>query len=499
MAIEEREVLDSQSSAGSINLSDSFQTILEKRRRGQVQVAVTPVSSKKNILDKTWTPLTGRLDETELEKSDWEPSDETFARMEQMCDNTQETAELERLLDEVNTPEKGKILKPIWNMTQITDIEAPSIMWDQTILHANSPKPSPIKMVGLLRPSTIIEESTMANSTESASNISEQEANRSSDSAISTTEESVISINSTGESFITAKADVTEMAYCTAADTSNASSMKSLEGDKVVPKRGYRFFHDSPSASKASVEMKSERSENFLDSLDVVEIANDSNQAENISGEDDSKQFNDTFELMDYMLNQAKKIENNPIEQKPEPMKPSNMNIKKPITPHFKKPQISRVPQPTSATKSKFNHIVSPIHHYIRNTPQNPTITRHHSVRDPRLFDNIDSRRDTQYLGQSKTNIARGVDKLPQVATLSASSQKMYDARTPNKMPGGQKINRLIGKTTPTVVKHEGRLKMHEKGAKLNAANNTVDQSFADLSLMSGDVSVRVVKNVNRV
>lgn len=148
-------------------MDDSFKTLLEKRRK-EIEVeskkatAQTPATTKKTpgrFLFKT--PAKDSFDDTMSdEQSLWmKCSDDTFMDMERMCENTiiedpEEADAIERLLNECGgknggekSVKKNPFTKNFADMTQLHDIEAPSMMWDQTIVHANSPKPSPIKMV----------------------------------------------------------------------------------------------------------------------------------------------------------------------------------------------------------------------------------------------------------------------------------------------------------------------------------------------------------------
>lgn len=64
-------------------------------------------------------------------------------------------------------------------------------------------------------------------------------------------------------------------------------------------------------------------------------------------------------------------------------------------------------------------------------------------------------------------------------------------------------MHNLLGNTTPTVTIHQGHVKTHDRSMVFqnNSVNDTAisDQSFADLSLISGDVSVQVVEGVKRM
>lgn len=70
------------------------------------------------------------------------------------------------------------------------------------------------------------------------------------------------------------------------------------------------------------------------------------------------------------------------------------------------------------------------------------------------------------------------------------------------KTPGGAKMHNLLRKS-PTITVHHGHVKTHDRPMVFqnNSINDTAlsDQSFADLSLISGDVSLQVVEGVKRM
>lgn len=60
--------------------------------------------------------------------------------------------------------------------------------------------------------------------------------------------------------------------------------------------------------------------------------------------------------------------------------------------------------------------------------------------------------------------------------------------------PGGKSVQKLIG-NAPLVIRHDGRLKSNLPASK---RLEEPEESFSDLSIMSGDISVQVVHDVNR-
>lgn len=61
--------------------------------------------------------------------------------------------------------------------------------------------------------------------------------------------------------------------------------------------------------------------------------------------------------------------------------------------------------------------------------------------------------------------------------------------------PGGKSVQKLIG-NAPLVIRHDGRLKSNLPAPK--RIEGPQEESFSDLSMMSGDISVQVVHDVNR-
>lgn len=70
------------------------------------------------------------------------------------------------------------------------------------------------------------------------------------------------------------------------------------------------------------------------------------------------------------------------------------------------------------------------------------------------------------------------------------------------KTPGGEKIQKLLAHSSPTVTVHQGHFKSSDRPPAFpsHMLNDTAlsEQSFADLSLISGDVSVQVVEGAKR-
>lgn len=74
----------------------------------------------------------------------------------------------------------------------------------------------------------------------------------------------------------------------------------------------------------------------------------------------------------------------------------------------------------------------------------------------------------------------------------------MSDTRN-TKIPGGAKVQKILG-STPVLIRHDGQSSNIMRHAPRHRPDDsfTVDDSFADLSLVPGDVSVQVIRQVER-
>lgn len=414
-----------------------------------------------------------------------------------------------------------------------------------------------LQQVHITRPSTIIEESTFYNSSNEESKALKSNIIREVGDTLEIIEsessevrfEDHISLNNTNiDSFETAKLldttfDLTS--YETANDQTLTGTTKAFSDLSVFPFKKKRNFYDASFAKSLSIStasdnsllnVKYEKNSVFLDSVDVIEVSskectketnvdNDSLQEDSFLLNDENSSdvlqapdFNDTLEEMDFIMKHGMKF----LEQKvcsqlksPTVLKEQTLNTKSHLsdikaTPDyttrknasttFKKPKaISRLPVLKSNSK-KYNHIISPIQAYINDAPQYPLIAKQKGstglidrLHDPNRRDTVFSQSNENLFSEDPTY--RSV--IPLKGVISMQKSQIYDARTPIKMPGGEKVHKLIGSHTPTVIKHEGHFKSYAI-VPINA-DDTIDDSFANLSVASGDVSIQIVKNVNRV
>lgn len=175
------------------------------------------------------------------------------------------------------------------------------------------------------------------------------------------------------------------------------------------------------------------------------------------------------------------------------------------VSPSFKKP----INFPTSGTKKEqpiqsriptskhFNHIVSPIGAYIKNIAAPPLLANVKPTSD--FFDSSYCNNMARELDQSVMSDAGATGKpaklissLPVKFFTASQQQRVIDEKF-QKIPGGEKLNRIIGQM-PSVISHQGRV---HSGNPVKRIVST-DDSFANVSIMSGDVSVQVVRDVKR-
>ena len=182
--------------------------------------------------------------------------------------------------------------------------------------------------------------------------------------------------------------------------------------------------------------------------------ANDSNATGTVVLEEDTipsrDDFNDTIEMMDYMMERGRKLlqstkENVPNNQSPAPLlrpkdpvttilKQRNLNSPRSVDKMiFKKPEItpgvlrkppakvtSKIPKPKSATKNPFSHIVSPISMYIKNVAPSPNTQ---NIRPEKNFF------DSSYCNKA----AKELDFTLQSVSSESNSRQTYVSALPKK------------------------------------------------------------------
>lgn len=164
--VDPRSVLVEQPSNSSIDLDDSFKGILQERcRKKEAVINYTPGTANKKDQNLSFQKTLGnrllfeKTTSMDSNQSSWmNCGDDTFLNIEKMCEttfleNTLEATAVDRPLNDyeivvtpVITPE-NELLKNLNDITQLYDIEAPSMLWNQTIFNADSTKGSPFKLV----------------------------------------------------------------------------------------------------------------------------------------------------------------------------------------------------------------------------------------------------------------------------------------------------------------------------------------------------------------
>lgn len=319
-------------------------------------------------------------------------SDDSFLRWEQDCDSTMrpssqttkqqdpEMAAIDRLMREYNLE---KVEDP--DETQLEDIEPPSGIWDTTVLAAKMNAASPVKAIRALRPSTIIEE-TMS-------------SNMGNDSLASSyqTAASHYSKVAPSEQYQTA----TETICLSSSDQSSQSSNVIEILDDSLESRGKRESVTSAATVPAN---------GTLDGISSLMPDEEGDSVSKDSGDfslpesrdsllEDTPDFNDTLERIEFMEQQGKRmLEEQKTAAKTGPStpllaktllpsasskrvfypSPSALNSQSPSSGTFKRPGAVRSPQVKFVPpKRNFDHIVSPIATYIKDVPTSTLYTRY--------------------------------------------------------------------------------------------------------------------------
>ncbi|XP_058818490.1 uncharacterized protein LOC131681611 isoform X2 [Topomyia yanbarensis] len=482
----------------------------------------------------------------------------------------------------------GNVSMCLGDVTQLDDIEEPSCMWEQSILQTGSgiaKAISPVKRVHMLRPSTILEEPTMNESTvssnskysldsyitakqtwngsENSSSVTGSDVYRTADEVTNDSKSSVV--NSTGDSVVgfdaTANKTSIEMSVT---HTSTIITHVSDSEDE----------HDVIVLSSSESEDDNQTDESLLEDAGSTLDNSESLQEDSLCKEDDDigeepgsplldaipDNFNDTLEEMEFMMRQGMKImQQQKVQQQQEQkqcgssqstlssiqksvtvshmspvtpaypdrylksIQPTASTCKQTLFPHsaskhnsglkpnsapssgsnngaFKKP-ISRFPLPKSA--KKFDHIVSPIGVYINRTPQTSLQSRIFCP-NQNLIDVLHSQPENresvmnvkENFYQPEVDLATYSSSLPRKGVVSSRGAHVLDERHTVRIPGGEKMHKLLNNSPTMVIRHEGRLK-YQRETQLTD-DSVADDSMADLSMASGDVSVRVLKDVRR-
>lgn len=369
------------------------------------------------------------------------------------------------------------------------------------------------------------------------------------------------SAETTGFSYFTAKTDQTSASkryettfYSQSEGASNVDSLCEEENAAKQLCSGSNLHTESETLCDNSV------GDSASVSSSQREAPNARSSAFNRTSEsaDEMPEFNNTLERIEYMMERGQKIlqrkavgvgassgymnspsrpayvdsPSRPAPEKtnPKPSTPSKPSSAKKVD-LFKKPMRSpmvlnrnadaqssgsKIPKP-SAARPKFRHIASPIAAYINNTPEVPLIRTVKPVRnlfESRPVNRFDSNHDESTCSVESMPVKPSLPRkfytsapqrqvIPVEFRLLISIHSFQDASflvlqiidsRYMVTPGGKSVQKLIG-NVPLVIRHEGRYKSAAPPAERACP---FEESLADLSHVSGDVSVQVVKDVHR-
>ncbi|KFB39171.1 septin interacting protein [Anopheles sinensis] len=640
----EREATPESSEESSFELDESFRELLNRKRQQMAEqtreekmlASEEAATAREECSGATSHPRgTSGNDSTFLEQdSICKISDMSFEEMERLCgvvDNVKRLSvggvepavesQLEKALPSIPTT--------FGDITQLDDVDEPSGFWENTILPGSGQIMSPMKRVHLLRPSTIIEESTI------------NEAGGSKNSSIDT----YVSAQQreSHEAGNSSSAISSSEIYRTAEDTfatdsyARSSAMDSgLVYDNTTSDNQTAFGHHEQHEDESAYSKNSTAEAGLTDVQHVILLDSSASESEQeddqhaqmdplnsvLSEQNDSivtneqssmlddleesdykdhnvseleempDRFNDTMEETDFMLRQGmklmamkKKEEGQQQQQQksrtnsesddgatytrhvanltpadnsaskaivdssnytyltPSSVMRSKLNVshgtgsgckqtlfysvgrsnsakKLPGPPSggsasggaFKKPAVSRLPQAKLGAYRKFDHIVSPIGAYIKKTPQSILQTKINCP-NKNLIDVLHSenRDSVMSAGRSSKENHYGVAKgytpsLPGKGVISSNRAHVLDERNLVRIPGGEKMQKLINNSPTMVIRHEGRIRYAGEsgggtgaGRRLMMNDSTIgDDSLKDISVASNDVSVRVLHDAKR-
>ncbi|KAH8411917.1 hypothetical protein KR222_002451 [Zaprionus bogoriensis] len=523
---------------------------------------------------------------------------------------------LQRMLCDVSCQDQLANESPLKSpdCTQLEDVEPPSRFWNNdTILGAQdsalqlqpTAKTSPVKLVGLLRPSTILETSEAdvtagCQSDESAHSFRTAGTLKTSIGSscyeTATGDNSLASSCKRDSAVSTLNVDVDDLFYAAIAKAKphgmSRGEQQELLCDLHETLIDLAETQQPGNANESTIiEISSSEDEQEQEQHDELDIKQEQaslmEQHDSLLEDDDdddkennkSMQFNDTIEEMEYMMQKgleymaaaasgaaakAISVANTPTKSTPtantkQPL--SSVALPKqqtfvlspkssPRTPHqqsgskperryaieMDKPQSKFFKTPTAIPmrrqlkphKDQFAHIVSPIRAYTQKSGTAPLMSMFRQKENVKDVFNMLGKQELEQearlcrlkLTQAaaakhgsfnplKTHID-GIDAksrlLPKKAYISSELKQIVDKRTPAPMPNVPRIQKYLNAAVePTVLRHDGKLKLSEQnggGVRLSHiprppahANN---QSLADLSLASGDISLYTIKDAQK-
>ncbi|SPP81542.1 uncharacterized protein LOC117584295 isoform X1 [Drosophila guanche] len=480
---------------------------------------------------------------------------------------------LRRMLEQIGAEEHLDNESPLKGVecTQLEDVEAPSRFWDndQTLAGGEDSKKniSPVKMVGLLRPSTIIEASELESdvSSEQTSFQSAQTLKTNASSSYETATESGCAIGGT-------LLNVDDLFYAAIekAKPLNMSKEEKLEllGDLhcslIELASPTKNDEEADDVENTIIELSSteeeEEEEEKASTFDIKE--------EDADNKENSMHFNDTIEEMQYMMQKGMEYmaaaapivapakPKSPLLQKQNTfvMSPSK-RLPKSAAAEFMQPALplrasNKPPQSVKQSPSKskipsrydinmdlpkttffgtptgipqrrqrqlkhpYDDIISPIRTYTQMSGTAPLMSTFRQTstdvystlaiseleQESRLCHRMPPATATNASGSSKKlDIDSKARLLPKKAYISSELQHVIDERTPIPMPSVQKIQKYLNTAVePKVFRHDGKMKMPSDAGAVSHIPRRANQSLADLSLASGDISMYTLRDAQK-
>ncbi|XP_023169959.2 uncharacterized protein LOC111598778 isoform X2 [Drosophila hydei] len=502
-----------------------------------------------------------------------------------------ETAALCRMLEDLGDQDQLCNESPLKSAecTQLEDVEAPSRFWDNdSLLNGTDslfqPKTetSPVKMVGLLRPSTILEaseadltglqsdESCSLNSSFLTANTlkTEQGEDETSASGSSCYETAADNSLASSSKEATTTLNVDDLFYAAIAKAKPHGISKGEQQELLVDLQETLLDLALTDAADNTIIELSSSSENEEDEHEE-QLENESIKKEELSlidsnaeedKENKSMRLNGTIEEMEYMLKKAQEYmeakkdspehQSDPniihLHQKPmkqntfvmSPQKESEsqlpqsssklltasgrsrhlINMDQPKSKFFKQPTSIPMRRLLKHQKDNFAHIVSPIRTYTQKSGTAPLMSMFREKANNLSVLQLEeesqlcqfNRGHIPPLGNGNSSklsldcFNPSAPFLPKKAYISSELKQVVDERTPVPMPSVSKIQKYLNSAAePSVLRHDGKMKMPGQSCSninKNASHipRRPNQSLADLSLASGDISLYTLKDAQK-
>lgn len=491
-----------------------------------------------------------------------ECTEDSFLAMEKMCENTIHLNNVsENLIDLTALDASMKALRkslkklPSFDETHLDSVEAPSFMFNNTTL-ASPLKHSPLITSNANRPSTIMEVSEISSANRTNMTSYQTAYTRNGTAATSSSYKTASEGSFEGERSSTEESRAFEKSIPMPKVRSFYSEVEDLTRDSLEP----TINDNNRSSNMTTDSLNADDSETTSGVDSSYDQRNDSDFAGGDNLNDTLEQIE--FMLAQAQKMQEQKtprfVPNSPVTPctaklsfkpkvntatthsplmkkltapKHSPLIKFSPVVKRnPADPAFKRPMNSatKIPQTSASTSKKFQHVESPISRYIKDTPGMPlssTVRSYHGIGKGAKHFNFRDSESFCKENESMNAMASGGSSLPCLAKTKSSAKarvrisefvswtlvsnhfslKVFDQRDSKKTPGGQKVHNLLTFASPTVTKHQGHVHTQAQDRSKPSQNCLSDetalseQSFADLSLISGDVSVQFVEAAKRL